>query len=315
MRRRAPSAPPDRAVFPQIAIAGAGVEALGAEIVRGDVLDATVVDRAVEGCSLVFHLAAARGRHKLSRRGFREQNRRGAVLVAQAAIRSGAQRVVFTSTAALLGPADGRVRDESVAGWANSHYRASKVIAEEALRHTAARGGISVVVAYLPSILGPGARDWRRYFLALNRRQVRYLPRGGVAHPGDVADMVEGIRLCGITPGIDGEGFLLAAAAPIAVPELYRTMAAELGVRFAPRDIPAAPFRAYARAADLVYQLARVQLPYGYTCEWLVGQRRYDISKARRVLGYHPRYDAAASVRRTADWLREQELLNRQGDG
>jgi nucleoside-diphosphate-sugar epimerase len=54
----------------------------------------------------------------------------------------------------------------------------------------------------------------------------------------------------------------------------------------------------------------RIQPPiYRRRVDFFLKNRAFDISKARRVLGYNPRVDLREGLARTADWYRMQGLL------
>ncbi len=38
--------------------------------------------------------------------------------------------------------------------------------------------------------------------------------------------------------------------------------------------------------------------------------RAFDISKAKRILGYQPKYSLEEGLKRTAEWYKEKDLLN-----
>jgi dihydroflavonol-4-reductase len=122
---------------------------LEVETVRGDLRDARSLDRAVEGCGLVFHVAAD---YRLWARNPDElygSNVDGTRSLLDAARRAGVDRVVYTSTVGCIGiPKDG-LGDETVpvtlAEMAGP-YKRSKFLAEQVALEFAASGFPVVVV-------------------------------------------------------------------------------------------------------------------------------------------------------------------------
>jgi len=259
---------------------------------------------------VIYHLAAVRGSHKLSHRGYLEQNGMISEAVGKAALAAGARRVVFTSTATVTGYAGPERQTEDTPARPNSPYRYSRFVDERIFQQFVQRNGLDVVVVRLPqTVLGPGARDWAKRVRSVRDRGIRVLPQGGSVHAGDVDDLVDGLRRCAATPGIAGRRYLLGAPAPIAVEKLLRTVAQCLGVPFAPRMVPAAPYRSYVALGNLVYRWTRVSLPHHYTAEFYSGRIAYDTTRARSELGWAPRIETSESVGRTVSWLREQGLV------
>jgi dihydroflavonol-4-reductase len=283
------------------------LKAFGAGIVRADLEVPSQVAAAVDGCATVFHLGAARGHSKLSRRAYIGLNRGQAEIIGRASLAAGIRRLVFTSTARVA-CRDQAWSDETTSPSPISGYRESKLRAEDVLLELGSQG-LNVVIARLPMVMGPGAVDWKRDFLKVRSGRLRYLPAGGVTHIGDVDDMISGLCLCADVPDVEGERFLLASAQPLAVRDLYRAIAEAVGVPLSVRELPGFPFRAYAAAARLVYRTSGWALPFGFTCERLAARHRFRIDKARALLGFAPRWETRATVNRTADWMREKGWL------
>ncbi len=124
------------------------VKNLDAELVQGDLRDASSVERATAGCSLVFHVAAD---YRLWVRDCLEMFRSnvdGTRNVLEAARQAGVERVVYTSTVGCIGFVPGGLGDETTpvtyADMAGP-YKQSKFQAEQvALEY--ARTGLPVVI-------------------------------------------------------------------------------------------------------------------------------------------------------------------------
>jgi dihydroflavonol-4-reductase len=143
---------------------GAGVDHLplaSIELVRADIRDRAAVDRAVAGCSEVYHLAANPNLWVQPRGLFRQVNFQGAVNVLEAALDAGARRVLHTSTESILTRArqDAPIREDQVVPPDDviGPYCRSKYLAE---RHAfrLARQGAAVLVVNPTLPVGPGDR-------------------------------------------------------------------------------------------------------------------------------------------------------------
>jgi dihydroflavonol-4-reductase len=131
------------------------------EMVIGDILDAHELRRALGGCRTVYHLAADPNLWHRDRDHFDRVNRGGTELVLTLAREAGVERVVHTSTEAVLTPRRSKtpitetvsVDLEDMVG----DYCRSKLRAEQAaLRATEA--GLPVVIVNPAMPLGPGDR-------------------------------------------------------------------------------------------------------------------------------------------------------------
>jgi dihydroflavonol-4-reductase len=127
--------------------AGSRVQELDVECVTGDLRDAASLERAVAGCSLLFHVAAdyrlwARHPAELYR-----SNVDGTRNLLAAASRAGVERVVYTSTVGCIGVPHGGVGNEDTPVSLEDmvgDYKRSKFLAEQAALEFA-RGGLPVV--------------------------------------------------------------------------------------------------------------------------------------------------------------------------
>jgi dihydroflavonol-4-reductase len=106
---------------------------LDAERVQGDLRDPASLEKAVAGCSGVFHVAADYRLWCKDPKQMYRSNVDGTRNLLEAAQRSGVERVVYTSTVGCIGFRDGELADENspvsldtMAG----HYKRSKFLAE-----------------------------------------------------------------------------------------------------------------------------------------------------------------------------------------
>ncbi len=127
---------------------GSQVQELAVDLVTGDLRDKSSLDRAVSGCSLVFHVAADYRLWAKDPTDLYRSNVDGTRNMLQAARDAGVERVVYTSTVGCIGFVKGGLGDEntpvSIDGMAG-HYKKSKFLAEQAALEFA-REGLPVVI-------------------------------------------------------------------------------------------------------------------------------------------------------------------------
>jgi dihydroflavonol-4-reductase len=134
------------------------LEGCPTQLVRGDILEPDSLRPAVEGCGLVFHVAAdyrlwARDPAEIYR-----NNVEGTRNVLEACARSGVERVVYTSSVGTLGiPKDGGPGTETTPVTLDDMigpYKRSKFLAERVADEYAARG-LPVVIVNPTNPIGP----------------------------------------------------------------------------------------------------------------------------------------------------------------
>jgi dihydroflavonol-4-reductase len=138
------------------------LEGFRSERVTGDLRDAASLDRALEGVTHVYHVAADYRLWARDPREIYESNLDGTQNLLAAARRAGIEKFVYTSTVATIAvPRDGALPNEQTQSSVDEmigHYKRSKFQAEQcALR--AAESGLPVVIVNPTTPVGPG--DWK----------------------------------------------------------------------------------------------------------------------------------------------------------
>jgi dihydroflavonol-4-reductase len=188
------------------------LEGVAVEYAVGDILDPDSLLAAMQGCELVFHVAAVSQYWRSSKETVYRVNVEGTRNVLQAALAVGVQRVVHTSSVAALGyPPRGTTADESqvfpteLSWWPYGH---SKHLAELEVQNAVERG-LPAVIVNPTIVIGP--RDVNFISGSLIRAsvkgQLRVVPPGGsnIVH---VDDVVAG-HLAAAEQGRVGERYIL----------------------------------------------------------------------------------------------------------
>ena len=284
--------------------------ALGAEPVRGDVLDLEALEAALERCDVVYHAAGANAFCLHDPSPMFEVNVSGSQNVVRAAARARVRRVVYTSSAATLGESRGTTGSETSPhrGWFLSNYERSKFEAERAVFAAAQETGVEVVSVNPASVQGPGRSTGSAKLLLdyLNGRLKAVVDsRLSLV---DIADCTEGHLLAG-SHGMPGERYVLSGAT-LSVREGLALVARLLGVDRPLRTLPPSLAIAVATAAEALARLRRTRPRIcRELARTLIHGHAYDGSKATRALGlrYTP---IEETLRRTVDWWVEQRLVS-----
>ncbi len=188
----------------------------GCRPVAGDVLDPASIERALDGCEAVVHMAALVKMWARDRGGFDRVNVEGLAAVLRAAEKSSVRRVLYTSTIAALGPTGPETVDETHERTEfdfRTDYERSKWVAEKVAVERA-RGGAPLVIVYPGVVYGPGAPtqgnlldQLLREYLA-GRLKTRLGRRPTRICYAFVDDVAEG-HLLALERGVAGRGYIL----------------------------------------------------------------------------------------------------------
>ncbi|MEM9177330.1 MAG: NAD-dependent epimerase/dehydratase family protein [Myxococcota bacterium] len=125
------------------------------EVVEGDIVDLSSVERAMEGCDAVYHGAALVDmRRKMAERVLRT-NARGVSNVIGHAVKRGLPRIVYVSSASIFfRPGSGPIHLDMEIQGGSTAYGKSKAQAERVIR-TLQETGAPIRVSYPTGIVGP----------------------------------------------------------------------------------------------------------------------------------------------------------------
>jgi dihydroflavonol-4-reductase len=289
--------------------AAAALRELGAEPVRGDVLDPDALAASMRGCELVYHAAGYNAFCLRDPSPMFEVNVRGSENIVRAAAQADVARVVYTSSAATLGERKGTIgsEDSPHRGSFLSDYERSKFEAERAVLAAAEETGAAVVCVNPASVQGPGrASGSTRLLLDYLNGRLKAVVDSTLSLV-DVDDCTTG-HLLAAARGRPGERYVLSGAT-LTVREGLALLGRISGIEQPLRTVP--PWLALAAGAlgeavgwvrrdtpRICRELART-LTHGHA---------YDGSKASRELGLHYT-PIEETLRRTVAWWEEQGLL------
>jgi nucleoside-diphosphate-sugar epimerase len=275
------------------------LRALGVETFRGDLADAHAVSQAVDGCDVVFHVAAKAGVWG-ARRDFERTNVDGTRAVIDACRARGVTRLVFTSSPSVV--FDGRDMegvDESVPYPARyeADYPATKARAERLV--LAADGPGLATVALRPHLIwGPGDPHLVPRILARGRagRLRRIGPKNPLVDSIYVDNAAEAHLLAAdrLSPGspVAGRAYFLSQGEPWPLWDLVNAILRAGRVAPVTRGVPKPVAVAAGAALEWTYRLlrARAEPPMTrFLARELSTAHWFNIEAARRDLGYRPR--------------------------
>ena len=111
-------------------------------------------------------------------------------------------------------------------------------------------------------------------------------------------------------PGIGSETFLIGGESYVSLDTYVRAAASALGVAPPSVRLPYWPLNIAAWLCETLCRPLGIEPPlHRRRLRFFRNNRAFDISKARRVLGYAPKVDLDTGMRHTVAWYRSQGLL------
>ncbi len=283
----------------------------GVQVVRGDVLDAGALAAGMAGCDVVHHVAGINSHCPKDPARLMAVNVTGTDNVVRAAARTGIARVVFTSSAASIGEAEGTIGTE------DSPHRGSYLSIYDRSRHECERAafaagqetGVQVVALNPSSVQGPPRAGGNGAIIIafLNGRLRAFVDT--YVSVVDVADVAQA-HLLAMEHGRPGQRYILNGATVRSV-EALQIVSELAGIR---QKVPLIPPRVARGAATIVEAIFRLSGKTSPICrariDTILHGHRYDGSLATRELGllYTP---VARTFRRTMEWAVDEGLITR----
>jgi len=289
------------------------IEGLDVEVREGDLLVPETLVPAVRGCRVLYHVAAD---YRLWVRDPAEMFRAnvdGSAAIIRAAAEAGAERIVYTSSVAVLGiPPGGEGDEDTPVTYADmiGPYKQSKFRAEERVRDLTAREGWPVVIVNPSTPIGP--RDvkptptGRIIVDAACGRMPAYVDTGlNVAHVDDVA---EG-HLLARARGRIGERYVLGGE-NMDLRRILAVIASLTGRRAPVIRLPTGLVMPIAYATEAWCRLTGGREPLVAPDSVRMAKKRmfFRWDKAARELGYAPR-PAEQAIADAVDWFRRHGYI------
>jgi nucleoside-diphosphate-sugar epimerase len=283
----------------------------GIEVVEGDLTRASSLQAAVAGVDLVYNIAALYRQAGLPPEVYRAVNADAVATLIESAAAAGVHRLVHCSTVGVHGDVDGPPANEDSPLRPGDVYQETKVLGEARARDAAARTGLDVVIARPTGIYGPGDRRLFKMFGAIARGRFLMLGRGrNFYHLTYVDDLCAGFELCGMVPAARGRTYILGGGEVTTLAEIVR-ITAEIAGRRPPRvRLPIWPVWTAGALCEAVCRPFGIPPPlYRRRVDFFRKSRAFDISRARRELGYAPAVGVRAGIAQTLAWSRAQGWL------
>lgn len=271
-------------------------------IMRGEMTDPHVLQKAVRGQDYIFH-AAAQIRAVRPSAYYRSNVRLTKDLVSACAS-SGRppKRFVYISSIAAAGPSSNvfsRPKDETFPDNPTSHYGRTKLIGEKIV----AREGKSLpfTIVRPPNVYGPRQQETE---LLVRLIAAGLLPRLKQSHARTsliyIRDLVESLEVCALHPASSGQTYYLTDGGKHSwrdiIFEIQRSLKREL---FLP--LPQSLFACAARIADMLRRMHLVHTMFGQKTwdalletSWL-----FSAEKAKEDFAFRPSYSLKTGIRDT----------------
>jgi nucleoside-diphosphate-sugar epimerase len=293
----------------------------GLKILKGDLTDEIPgLEKALEGCDVVFHSAAILNRWGISRATYSKTNIDGTRRVLDAS-RGRAGRFVYVSSVGVMGENEGLDLDETRS---SDHfkgkvgYHSTKAAAERFVLDFA--GEMEVCVIRPTITYGPGDVDGmltRLIHMIAKGRFIRIGKGLNLLHLTYIDDLIRGMLMAASHPQAGGQIFIIAGSELISLQELVYQIEIRLGHKPRRFYVPERLARTAALGVEGVYHIGSLlKITKGVEpfitrdkIDTLCNHQGFTYAKAERLLGYSPSTGISEGLEKTIRWMVDDGLL------
>ena len=305
-----------------------------AHLVQGDVADPSAVREAMAGCDVVFHCVSGGN----TREEYMRTNVDGTRNVLDAALGEGVERIVYLSSVAVHGPSPAdHANEDAPFVETGKAYGESKIAAERLIARYWAEKAAPVCVLRPTFVWGPRSVLFTVQPLRSMKQGAFALVDGGAGSCTAVYvdNLVDAMLLAGTKPEAEGQAFLVTDGLEgVTWAEFFGHYMALLGIASVPSiDSSSCLVRlgswAFEALGRVVVKLSPNPAPLWRRAirrsarvawSWLLARHmcsrwdlakfarkgRLDITKARTLLGYSPRFSLDEAMAETMCWVKDQ---------
>lgn len=287
--------------------------AAGAECVRGDISKQEVVARAVDGCDVVYHVAAIPGVWG-SYSDYHRINVTGTEHVIAACQQYGVGRLVFTSSPSVVFDGGDHIDVDESVPYPDDYlcaYPKTKAIAEQLVMAADDPNGLRTVAIRPHLVFGPEDSSLTRRVIDRGRRgrlrivgsgknevSVAYVENVAAAHLQAVDELAADARCAGRT-------YFVNEPNPVTVENWMNTLLSFGGLPPCQKHVPLAVAYTAGSLLETLWSLAFLssEPPMTRFVALQLGKSHtYSIEAAQRDFDYRPIVEWDDAIRRTRDW-------------
>lgn len=294
------------------------LEALCVTQVRGDISNPDDVDRAVQGSDVVFHVAAKPGVWGKYDDYYRT-NTLGTQNVVSACLKHNVRHLIHTSSPSVVFTAgDMEGADESTPYTETFHtpYIKTKKLAEDIVLSAVKEKGLKAVILRPHLIWGPRDNHLVPRVISRAKRLVKVGSRNNLVDTIYIDNAAHAHVLAheALTrdPSLSGRAYFISNDEPIPMWDMINGILAAGGLPPITRTLPHRVVWCIGAVMEFFYAL--LHLPgepkmTRFVADELATVHWFNISAAKKDLGYKPLVSNAEGLKRLGEWLKENPIL------
>lgn len=262
----------------------------GIEIVYGDLLDYSSLEKATKGVDVVFNLAAVLPNHNLKPKEYENVNVKGVENIALASFKNKVKRLVHVSTVGIFGQ--------------KTIYSQTKSRGEKVIKKYAKKGLKTVIIrptiAYGPNDTRPGFLN----LLKLFRRNLFIKIHNGenFFHTIYIDNLIDALILGATVKKAIGEELIIGDEPVPTMNDIISAMEKATKTKRLPFYIPLSLAYSIGKIFDILKH-AGIPAPLSsQRVRFMTQDLKFDIVRSKKVLGWKPKISLEKGIKKTYEW-------------
>lgn len=266
---------------------------------------------AMKDVEIVYHIAAAYRAENVPKKYFWDVNVEGTRKLLEAAKKTGVKKFVHSSTVGVQGYIKNPPAKEEDPYNPGDYYQESKVDGEKLVLEFYRKEKLPISIVRPVGIYGPGDTRFLKLFKHIYNGKFRMIGNGKVLyHLTFVEDLARGFILAGEKDEAIGEIFTIGGEGYLTLLELAEKIAKIFNKPLPKVKIPVWPVWIGGLLCEIVCKPFGITPPiYRRRVDFFIKDRAFDISKAKKVLGYQPKVSLDEGLKITAEWYLKNKWL------
>jgi len=288
------------------------IKDLATKLIICDICDEDAIKELVDGVDVVVHTVSNFRRASGPPESYTEINLNGTINTFERAREAGVKRFVHISTIGVLGDIKECPASETTEFNPGDNYQKTKLEAELYCRKQAEDESLEMKLAVIRpcSLYGPGDMRMLKMFRMLKKGTFFVVGACDANfHAVYIDDLISGIELA-MNDDSNNEVYIMGGDKYISLKDYITIAAHAVGAKYPWIKIPFAPMYALSAVVEFACVPFGIEPPiFRRRVKFYRNNRAFDISKAKRELGYSPAIPLQEGMKRTVEWYKANGYL------
>jgi len=280
--------------------------------IRGDIRNKELVERSLAGVDIVFHLASAHLSLTTSEKDYWDINVTAAKDLVDLCRTAGVKRFIHCSSVGIYGDVIGAPADEESSCRPDLVYDRTKLAGEQGVARFYQETGYPISIVRPVWVYGPRCPRTNKLFRSIRSQRFPMIGDGGnLRHCIYVSDLVDAFELCATRDEAVGQTFIFGDETAVTVAQLVNEIALVMNVAPPKIKIPLKMANSICSVTESLFRVAGKEPPLSKrSLKFFTNNTSFDITKAKRLLGFVPQVSLRDGLMLTYDHLSRQGQIH-----